>query len=94
MALRYDCLSHYWSTTSFQNITIQNSLLANKRGIRISDLPKSFRDAILVARSLHIDYRWIDSMCIVQDNQADWEFHVDADGRNIPECFHYFGRWR
>lgn len=35
-------------------------------------LPKTFTDAIEFARELHIDYIWIDSLCIVQDDEDDW----------------------
>jgi Heterokaryon incompatibility protein (HET) len=36
------------------------------------DLPKTFQDAIIFARSLGIDFIWIDSFCIVQDDEIDW----------------------
>jgi hypothetical protein len=36
-------------------------------------LPKTFRDAIVIARKLNIRYLWIDACCIVQDSLADWE---------------------
>ncbi|KAF2036515.1 heterokaryon incompatibility, partial [Setomelanomma holmii] len=45
-------------------------------GTPISDLPKTFRDAILVAKKCNIRYLWIDSLCIFQDNLEDW--HVEA----------------
>ncbi|KAJ4253945.1 hypothetical protein NW762_010344 [Fusarium torreyae] len=37
------------------------------------DLPKTFVDAIQVARALGIPYIWIDSLCIVQDSPEDWK---------------------
>jgi hypothetical protein len=37
------------------------------------DLPIVFQQAILVARKLSIKYIWIDSLCIIQDSQSDWE---------------------
>jgi hypothetical protein len=36
-------------------------------------LSQVFRDAILVARRLHIRYLWIDSLCIIQDDEKDWQ---------------------
>ncbi|CAI9631242.1 unnamed protein product [Alternaria burnsii] len=36
-------------------------------------LPQTFQDAIHIARGLGIRYMWIDSLCIIQDNLADWE---------------------
>ena len=43
------------------------------RGIKVSDLSLTFRDAINIARKLRIPYVWIDSMCIIQDSNEDWE---------------------
>lgn len=40
--------------------------------ITISELPKTFREAITVVRSLDIEYIWIDSLCIIQDSKDDW----------------------
>ncbi|KAI7093293.1 hypothetical protein KC340_g10084 [Hortaea werneckii] len=35
-------------------------------------LPKTFSDAIEITRKLGIDYIWIDSLCIIQDDEDDW----------------------
>ena len=35
-------------------------------------LPRTYQDTILVCRELGIDYIWIDSLCIVQDDVRDW----------------------
>ena len=40
-------------------------------------LPQTFRDAVAISRALSIRYLWIDSLCIVQDDQADWRSHVN-----------------
>jgi hypothetical protein len=44
------------------------------RGIKVNRLPKTFRDAIYFARRLNsrVQYIWIDSLCIVQDDKQDW----------------------
>ena len=41
-------------------------------GIAISYLPKTFQDAIKITRKLGAKYLWIDCLCIVQDDPADW----------------------
>jgi hypothetical protein len=46
------------------------------RGIHVSRLPKTFRDAIEVTPALELPYLWIDSLCIIQDSKSDWEDHV------------------
>ncbi|KAH6639048.1 heterokaryon incompatibility protein-domain-containing protein [Boeremia exigua] len=43
-----------------------------KRGIRWDDLPKTFQDAIRMTSLLDIDFIWIDSLCIIQNDKDDW----------------------
>ncbi|KAH6616856.1 heterokaryon incompatibility protein-domain-containing protein [Boeremia exigua] len=42
-------------------------------GLPMSELPKTFREAIVICRALMIPYLWIDSICIIQDSPTDWE---------------------
>lgn len=35
-------------------------------------LPRTFADAIEITRNLGVDYIWIDSLCIIQDDEDDW----------------------
>jgi hypothetical protein len=41
--------------------------------MRLSELPRTFRDAVEVTRGLGYEYIWIDSLCIVQDDPKDWK---------------------
>ena len=36
-------------------------------------MPATFRDAVTVTRDLGLRYLWIDSLCIIQDDDQDWE---------------------
>ena len=57
----YACLSHCWG--DFRPLTLNSdtrSILT--AGIQVAALPKTFRDAIVVTRSLCIRYLWIDSL--------------------------------
>ncbi len=36
-------------------------------------LPLSFQDAVRITKGLGLRYLWIDSLCIIQDDAADWE---------------------
>jgi hypothetical protein len=41
-------------------------------GIFDSELCKTFKDAIIIAKHIGLQYVWIDSLCIVQDDPEDW----------------------
>jgi hypothetical protein len=36
-------------------------------------IPRIFQDAIETARAIGLEYIWIDSLCIVQDDPEDWK---------------------
>lgn len=72
---RYVTLSHSWGTD--ENDRPFRTTLSNFSevciGIPWSALSKTFQDAVQTTRSLGLDYIWIDSMCIIQDDPKDWE---------------------
>jgi hypothetical protein len=41
--------------------------------IPVAELPLTFQDAVNITRALSQHLLWIDSLCIIQDDQADWE---------------------
>jgi hypothetical protein len=65
---RYACLSHCWGSTRSKHTLYEANLSTNMVGIPVSELPKTVSDAIDVSRALGIQYLWIDSLCIIQDN--------------------------
>jgi hypothetical protein len=67
----YAALSHCWGDVVPIRTTKAN-YEQMKEGILISELPKTFRDAIKIAETLHVSYLWIDSLCIIQDSEEDW----------------------
>jgi hypothetical protein len=68
----YVALSHCWG--GLQPLqTTKSSINERKDGIKWDSLPAVFQDAVTVTRRLRLDYLWIDSLCIVQDDIADWE---------------------
>jgi hypothetical protein len=68
----YATLSYSWGGRSFYKTTIE-SYERLKCGFEKEDLPIAFQEAALVARFLNIDFIWIDSLCIIQDDVDDWE---------------------
>lgn len=41
------------------------------KGIPVSKLPKTFREATQIAAHCGIEYLWIDCLCIIQDKTSD-----------------------
>ncbi|CAN9357824.1 unnamed protein product [Alternaria alternata] len=69
---KYIAVSYRWGATNNLLTTTKTSKLFHT-SIAWDQLPKTFRDAVEIARELDISYIWIDSLCIVQDDPDDWE---------------------
>ncbi|ETS86900.1 hypothetical protein PFICI_00728 [Pestalotiopsis fici W106-1] len=70
--LRYATLSYCWGERAFIQLRTDN-IEAFKKGIPTADIPKTFQAAFEIASRLAIDFIWIDSLCIVQNDESDWE---------------------
>jgi hypothetical protein len=82
----YTTLSHRWGANP-PLTTTKSTLEERMTGIDSSCLPKTFQDAIHITRSLTIRYLWIDSLCIIQDDDKDWE-HESANMAAVYEGAH------
>lgn len=74
----YAALSYCWGPpddAKFQLKTTTSSLARRLAGISSEEIRQvpAIEDAICVARALAIPYLWIDSLCILQDDNSDWE---------------------
>ncbi|PVH68548.1 HET-domain-containing protein [Cadophora sp. DSE1049] len=71
----YITLSHRWGRDdkmfSTMNKSKENNLQTRSEEIKLDKLPATFRDAVIVTRMLGVQYLWIDSLCIVQDDDED-----------------------
>jgi hypothetical protein len=68
----YITLSHCWAYSKPLKTTKAN-LSEHKGHLAWNRLPLAFQECILIARALGIRYAWIDSLCIVQDDEEEWE---------------------
>jgi hypothetical protein len=68
----YATLSHCWGDAGHFT-TSRASIAAKKQRIKLEELPKTFQDAVTVARRVGLRYLWIDSLCICQDDSEDWD---------------------
>lgn len=70
----YAALSHCWGTSGKPPMkTTHSSLAGMNEGIVFDELPPCYQDAVIVCCSLDIQYLWIDSLCIIQDDIIEWE---------------------
>lgn len=69
--VKWIALSHKWGERHFS--TTQSNLKSHKQGLDLDGLPPTFRDAVLVTRALGLKYLWIDSICIIQGDDGDFE---------------------
>ncbi|PQE10453.1 hypothetical protein CJF30_00010436 [Rutstroemia sp. NJR-2017a BBW] len=70
--IRYVALSYCWGSFGLPLKTETNTLEDRLRGIPIQDMPQCFQDAIKVTRIIGLRYIWIDSLCIIQNDEKDW----------------------
>jgi len=68
---RYIAVSHSWGK-EVKPFTTKAIVEGLKERIDCDSLPKTFQESISIARTLGLSYVWIDSVCIIQDDEADW----------------------
>lgn len=70
---RYITLSHCWGPPEKRPaVTKHANLAARMDRIFFTDLPRTFQDTVVLTRKLGQRYLWIDSLCIIQDDEEDW----------------------
>ncbi|KAK0751070.1 heterokaryon incompatibility protein-domain-containing protein [Schizothecium vesticola] len=72
----YTALSHCWGSPDeakkIPKTTRANLLRQHGEGLPVTDLTRTFQDAIKLTLDLGFEYTWIDSLCIIQGDAADW----------------------
>lgn len=71
----YMTLSHCWGDSKeILKLTADEYDDRIENGFSYAELPKTFQDAVRISLFLRNDYIWIDSMCIIQDQESkqDW----------------------
>ncbi|EUC31439.1 hypothetical protein COCCADRAFT_6686 [Bipolaris zeicola 26-R-13] len=69
---RYVCLSHCWGPegpTLQLTSTTESDL---RQGVDLDTVPRTFSEAAKVCLKMGIRFLWIDALCIIQGNEADW----------------------
>ncbi|KAK1830993.1 heterokaryon incompatibility protein-domain-containing protein, partial [Podospora conica] len=78
MARQYAALSYCWGSP--EELSRHPPLRATaavvpalRNGIDANQLPRTIEQAVTVCVHLGIQYIWVDALCILQDDPADWE---------------------
>ncbi|KAK4450331.1 heterokaryon incompatibility protein-domain-containing protein [Podospora aff. communis PSN243] len=86
----YVALSYCWGTpadSATQFKTTKASLPARTAGFATNTMTNVMQDAVATTRALGIRYIWIDAVCIIQDDLADWEIE-SSTMRDVYENAH------
>lgn len=81
--IRYIALSYVWGHSATTKTTNSNLALLKKPG-SISDdvidivIPKTIRDALRLVSLLGERYLWVDTFCIIQDDQDTKQLHINS----------------
>lgn len=68
----YACLSYCWGSNSQLSMTTTANRNEYRHSVPWQELPPTIRDSIKLCHELGFEYVWVDSLCIVQDDQQDW----------------------
>lgn len=68
----YACLSYCWGSNPQRSMTTTANQNKYRHSIPWEELPSTISDAIKLCHKLRFEYIWVDSLCIVQDDQQDW----------------------
>lgn len=80
----YICLSHCWGSLRPSCLTTRETYNRNMVEIPWDSLPLTFQQAIIITRLLGKDFIWIDSICIIQNDEVNWR--AEAGGPRQETC--------
>jgi hypothetical protein len=84
--LRWAALSYVWGGPQIFSTT--NACIDEiKRGFLVKELPQTLRDAVTVCQALALEYMWIDSLCIIQDDVDDLDRELGTMPRVYQEAW-------
>jgi hypothetical protein len=53
-------------------VTTTSNVSSRYQRLLLTDLPQTLQDAVFMTKALGLEYLWIDSICIVQDDEDEW----------------------
>jgi hypothetical protein len=80
-------LSYCWGPVEHNLRTTTENIQSHLSGIKFGMLPKTFQDAVITTRKIGIRYLWIDSLCIIQGHQRDWNTEAAQMGEVYQNAY-------
>lgn len=78
---RYCALSYCWGSPEKMPLrSTTSNIHEHFEKFEWDKLPKTFQDSIILSSKLGIEYLWIDSLCIIQNDAADWSREASRMG--------------
>lgn len=68
----YACLSYCWGPVAQKSMATKSNRDRYMKSIPLGTLPETISDALKLCCKLGFRYVWIDSLCIIQDDEEDW----------------------
>jgi hypothetical protein len=87
---KYAALSYVWGSVDQQKLNNDNVNILTSNGALFNKATRpsqSISDAILLCEKLGIEYLWVDSLCILQDKDADKKEQIGIMPSYIRLCF-------
>ncbi|KAK1634505.1 heterokaryon incompatibility protein-domain-containing protein [Colletotrichum phormii] len=88
--LEYAALTYCWGSKEEalkQAKTIKDTISTHCQGVPLSSLSPVVRDTIKVCRALGILYLWVDTFCIIQGDNVDWDRESRMMGQIYSSCY-------
>ncbi|QIW95657.1 hypothetical protein AMS68_001175 [Peltaster fructicola] len=82
---QYAALSYCWGTNENLKMTRSN-IRAFEQGIDPRQLPRTISHAVETSTRLGIRYLWVDALCIIQDDRADWQAECSRMAQTYRQC--------
>ncbi len=87
---QFTALSHSWGAKKDRIKPIPKTTRANidcrQKSVPWDDLTQTFQDAVTATRRLGFGAIWIDSLCIIQDNEVDWAMEASRMSINYENA--------
>lgn len=75
---RYLMLSHCWGLGTQFLLTTSSLEEFVAHGFAVESMPETLHDAVMICRSLHVRYLWIDPLRTIQDGDGGVDWKVEA----------------